>query len=470
MARQETENSVAAWSTSDLAAIYTSHSRAFISRALRYVTDPQVAEEIVQEAFIKVLLAAPEIKDRDHLIAYLNTTITNLSLNFRRDHGRGPLLVAVDSETSQSDIDALAAENFTELDEELTRAEDAAIVREALSRLTEADRMLILAVDVAEKPIAEIAAEYGMKEASVHNALGRARRNLRNVLETWIVDEETGMTAAQFLSKTYKKAAENSKKIGTAALSLVLVISAFFGFWNHPSTTTPLASPTVTVTVPPVTASPSPLSPAPTTTVTKTITASPAPSAPVTKPSPEELQTWALGFLASKARLGWPGLNDQDIPVGFTVNDGAGFTGLALLSQDNFVMDTTKGTVTTTSRFTTFQDGLNVILAQTITNTLGKVTYNAEPIVRVGGSWIALELSSTSTDVKQLEDGTYVITSWMLVDINKTAENTPIAGPGLGTDLRRVPAVIATRVHTTGIGQPVIAQAVQVLDPLAGQS
>lgn len=460
---------VSAWSATDLASIYSSHSRIFVTRALRYVSEPLVAEDIVQEAFIKLLLAAPEIKDRGHLIAYLNTTVTNLSLNYRRDTGRRPLLVAVDSESSKSDIDALSAGTYVALDEELARAEDAAIVREAIARLSERDRKIILAVDVEEKPVSEVAVDLGMKETSVRNALSRARRNLRSILETWIVDPETGMSAAQFLSQSYKKAAEHSKKIGTSALSLVLLASAFFGFWNNPTSSVEIASPTVTLNVPPKPVSPSPMS-SPSTAATKTATKSPDSSAPETRPSPESLQTWALGYLSSQARLGWPGLDANGLPTGFTVNDGAGITGLALLSQDNFVIDTAKGTVTTTSRFTTFQDGLNVILPQTITNTLGEVKYETSPIVRVGGSWIQLEIAEIATDVRQLENGNYLITSWMTVDLEKTSENTPIAGLGLGTDLAHIPAVIATRIYTTGIGQPVIAQAVQVLDPLTGQT
>lgn len=468
MANSYTPQPGSSWSAADLASIYSSHSRSFVARALRYVSEPQLAEDIVQEAFIKLLLASPEISDRGHLIAYLNTTVTNLCLNYRRDAGRRPLLVAVDSQSAQANIDTLAAETFVELDEELTRAEDAAIVREALSRLSENDRKIIFAIDVEEKSIAQVASDFGMKETSVRNSLSRARRNLRNILDTWIIDDTTGMTAAQFLSHVSKKAAENSKKIGASALSLILVLSAFFGFWNSPTAPVEIASPRVTVTLPQDETSPLP-TPSSVATVTRTVTASSDSSAPTAEISPDDLQTWALGYLSSQARLGWPGLNEAGIPIGFTVNNGAGLNGLALLSQDNFVIDTLKGTVTATSRFTTFQDGLNVILPQTITNTLGKVTYETSPIVRVGGSWIQLEIAETATDVKQLENGNYLITSWMTVDLDKTSENAPIAGPGLGTDLSHVPAVIATRVYTTGIGEPVIAQAVQVLDPLAGQ-
>lgn len=439
----------------DLAQAYTEHADALRRRAFRYLRSEQFAEEVVQDAFIKVILAAPDLSSADHLYAYLNTTVTNLCRNLHAQQSRGPRLVAVDAETTREVLDDLAAETHVDLSYDLTAAEDGAIVREALSRLSASDRALLIAYEVDQKSNEEIAAMFNISATSVRNLVYRARKNLRNVLETWVIDEETGLTAAQYLSTAGRKIAENSKKIGGAALSLVLLVAAFFGFWNNPSTPVQIASPTTVTNVPQgETATPS-------VDVAQT---------PVATPTPEEIQSWALNFLAKTGPLGWPGLDSAGIPSGFTVNNGDGLNGLALISQEPFVMDTTSGQVSTQSRFTTFQDGINVILSQKVTNTFGKVSYQSDPMVRVGGSWISLEIASRSTEIKALSDGTYLITSFMIVDLDKTADNPPIAGMSLGgADLAHVPAVIATRLVTTSIGAPVIGQAVQVLDPLAGQ-
>jgi hypothetical protein len=50
------------------------------------------------------------------------------------------------------------------------------------------------------------------------------------VLEDWVVDEKTGLTALNALSTTYKKSVELAQKSSKAALSLLLVITAFLGF------------------------------------------------------------------------------------------------------------------------------------------------------------------------------------------------------------------------------------------------
>jgi hypothetical protein len=76
----------------------------------------------------------------------------------------------------------------------------------------------------------EIAKELGIKESAVRHTVSRARASLRKVLSTLIVDEKRGLTALDLLSTTYKKASELASKSGKAAMSLVLLVTAFLGF------------------------------------------------------------------------------------------------------------------------------------------------------------------------------------------------------------------------------------------------
>jgi hypothetical protein len=77
---------------------------------------------------------------------------------------------------------------------------------------------------------AEIAAELGIKESAVRHTVSRARASLRKVLTTLVIDQERGLTALDLLSTSYKKASDLAKKSGKAAMSFVLIITAFFGF------------------------------------------------------------------------------------------------------------------------------------------------------------------------------------------------------------------------------------------------
>jgi hypothetical protein len=76
----------------------------------------------------------------------------------------------------------------------------------------------------------EIADELGIRKSAVRHTVSRARSSFRKVLSTLIVDEVRGLTALDLLSTTYRKSTEIAKKSSKAAMSLVLLISAFLGF------------------------------------------------------------------------------------------------------------------------------------------------------------------------------------------------------------------------------------------------
>jgi RNA polymerase sigma factor (sigma-70 family) len=179
---------------------------------------------------MKFILAAPELDSAERAMAYLRATVNNLSLNVIRAAGSRPNLVAIDSETSAERLAEIATETYVSAEENITAAEDAAIIRQALALLSPAERTALVMWEMDGRSTAEIAAELGIKESSVRHTVSRARTSLRAVLSTLIIDEERGLTALDLLSTSYKKAAELAKKSSRAALSLFLVVGAFLGF------------------------------------------------------------------------------------------------------------------------------------------------------------------------------------------------------------------------------------------------
>jgi hypothetical protein len=223
-------SSVEQWSVADLAALYAEHRSSLVRQAQRILRSEADAHEVVQEAFMKFILAAPELDSAERAMAYLRATVNNLSLNVIRATGSRPNLVAIDSETSAERIAEIATETYVSADENISAAEDAAIIRQALALLSPAERTALVMWEMDGRSTAEIAAELGIKESSVRHTVSRARASLRNVLATLIIDEERGLTALDMLSTSYKKAAELAKKSSRAALSLFLVVGAFLGF------------------------------------------------------------------------------------------------------------------------------------------------------------------------------------------------------------------------------------------------
>jgi RNA polymerase sigma factor (sigma-70 family) len=201
-----------------------------ISQARRTLRNEQDAIEVVQEAFLKFMLAAPELDSEDRALAYIRTSINNLSLNLIRARGTRPNLIPIDSDTSEERLAEIATENYIPADTSLSLAEDAAIVKLALSKLSPAERAALVMWEMEGRSTQEIAKELGIKESAVRHTVSRARASLRKVLSTLIVDEKRGLTALDLLSTTYKKASELASKSGKAAMSLVLLVTAFLGF------------------------------------------------------------------------------------------------------------------------------------------------------------------------------------------------------------------------------------------------
>jgi RNA polymerase sigma factor (sigma-70 family) len=218
------------WTVADLASLYSEYRLSLISQARRLLRCDSEANEVVQEAFIKFILAAPELDTKERALAYMRATINNLSLNVIRARGSRPNLVALDSDTSAERLAEIAVENYIPADVSMSAAEDAAIIKLALSKLSPAERAALVMWEMEGRSTSEIASELGIKESAVRHTVSRARASLRRVLSELIIDEERGLTALDMLSTSYKKAAEIAQKSSKVALSLLLVVTAFLGF------------------------------------------------------------------------------------------------------------------------------------------------------------------------------------------------------------------------------------------------
>jgi len=230
-------NSPAAWSVAKFSSFYTQNRSELIAHANRIVKDAAKAEEITQEAIVKFMLAAPELESDQHALSYLHRTIENLCIDIFRAENRRPNLVALDDASAEVESAWQVTGDHSLV---ISQAEDAAIIRQALSLLSPAERAALVMWEVEGRSTAEIAKELGIKESAVRHTVSRARASLRKVLSELIIDEARGLTALDLLSTTYKKAAELAGKSSKIALTFILVLTAFLGLnsitGNEPNT------------------------------------------------------------------------------------------------------------------------------------------------------------------------------------------------------------------------------------------
>ena len=449
------QGSAADWSIAQLSAIYTEHRTQLVSQARRITKNEAEANEVVQEAFLKFMLAAPDLDSADRAIAYLRTSVTNLALNVIRARGARPNLVAIDADTTQERLNEIATENHIDLDTTITAAEDAAIIREALARLTPDQRTALVMWEMEGRTTEEIASALNTTPANVRHILVRARKSMVRVLEEWIVDEKTGLTALNALSTTYKKAAELAQKSSKAALSLLLVITAFLGFnsmTGNESPMMPIAAQVETES--------SPMSP-----VAPSASASASASAPVATPS-KTAKSNVSGVNAKQAKLAFVGLDKEGVPTGFTITDAGSISGTARVTRTPATVS--NAGLVLNNQFLTAAVGPNILLNQKVTVDGAGTRYEVVGLsLGYVGNWMPTDVANTVTEMERLANGNWLVTATITVDsILESDFLIPVGNRGY--DLIDQPTSITTRILLNSGKSQILAQAVLVADAKKG--
>ena len=437
---------VAAWSVSDLSALYTQNRSSLIAQARRILRSDADAAEVVQDAFLKFILAAPELDTADRAMAYLRTTVNNLCLNVIRATGSRPNLVAIDSDASQERLSEIAAENHIPMDSTLAAAEDASLIREALSRLSETQRTALVMWEVEGRTTKEIAQVIGTSEKNVRHVVQRARASFVRVLSEWVVDEKSGATALDALSGTYKKASELAKKSSKVALSLLIVMVAFLGF--NSITGSEFNTSNVIRTL----VQESPTSP-------QTPPLVQLPNSTNEERSVQELisDDSLINFRAANSLFA--GLSKDGLPTGLTVSDSSGEIGSIGLSSQS-VIKNPDGYVLVSYLQAYGAETINLLMSQSITVDGSGTSYYASPSITVAGSWFPLTQSGLASTISRLSNGNYLLTATLYID--STVDSALFVAATGGLDVDVIPNEITTRIILDSSKGSILAQAINV--------
>ncbi|CAB4657528.1 unannotated protein [freshwater metagenome] len=435
------------WTVAELGAFYTAHRTELLAHANRVLKDSSKAEEITQDALIKFILAAPELESADHAISYLHRTIENLCIDLFRSEGRRPNLVVLDD--ASAEIEATWAVDGDH-SAAMTAAEDAAIIRQAISLLSPAERAALVMWEIEGRSTEEIAAELGIKPATVRHTVSRARLSLRRILTEVVLDQERGLTAMDMLSTSYKKASELAKKSSTAALSLLLVVTAFLGF-NSMTGNEVITNGTSKIASVIPGAPSNPANPGAKQNGATDLPSVDSNNATVTSVSTDideffkgmaVVQQGLMSLRAATTNIGWNGLDANGAPIGISTNNGA-FTQIdrdavkiTTLGAGDFVLSSSA-------------NGLDTYLVQTIEIVDGKSVLSLAPLFAQGANNVSPEILEYSSQETRLEDGTRLISAWVIIDQSES----PLP----------LPSQINVKLKVTADGSQVISAAAQYL-------
>ena len=427
-----------AWSVTELGAFYTTHRSEFLSHANRVLKDSAKAEEITQDALIKFMLAAPELESTDHALAYIHRTIENLCIDLFRMEGRRPNLVVIDD--AQAEVEA-SYQVSGDHEVVISAAADAAIIRQALSLLSPAERAALVMWEVEGRSTSEIAAELGIKESAVRHTVSRARASMRKILSTLIVDEKRGLTALDALSTTYKKAAEIAAKSSKAALSLILVVAAFLGF-NTLTGREGVVTPDGSAITLPSDKSTTDKSNNDATESTETVDADISVELAAFQDQIKVVTSQVSFLRQAVAVYNWAGLDASGTPVGFSSNLGSRVTaGAQLIKFPNL------STESSSSIFKVSQNGVELLLSQDLFYVDGKLTATILPLFAPANT--PAVITSTEQSVTTGSDGSkLVITSLKLANTGSDGQS---------------PSAINVRIKVSADGLEILAQSAQIL-------
>lgn len=441
--------SVGSWKLNDLGSFYVAHRTQFIAHARRILSNSERAEEVVQEALLKVILAAPELNSENHAKAYIHRTIENLCLDILRLEGRQPKLVLI--EDANSEIEKNSFQSNTDISGDLSSAEDAAIVRKAISLLSPAERAAIIMWEIEERSSKEIARELGIKESSVKHTISRARASLRKILSTLIFDDQLGLTGLDMLSRTYKQAKKGVQKSSRIALFLLIFVLIFSGFRSLSVSEISIVSGSEKIDN------------------SAKLIAKPFNDLDiVSRDRGETNSNQKLVPTSAKnksAKILFPGLGKLGIPVGFTIADSTGAKGPAYF-RERFV-SSPSSYLSNSQIIKTEAIAANIFISQNISVRGGKIDY--EPVVSFGrrGTWVPVLVRVAEMAERRTANGNHLLTVDLAVE-SEVEVSMKIEAKAGGRDLEVAPTRLVTRLLLDSSKTRVLSQAVYVTESKAG--
>jgi RNA polymerase sigma-70 factor (ECF subfamily) len=205
---------LAEWSAQDFSSIYL-RFRPYLERhARRFLRNPSQVDEVVQDAFLYLMVSLPELDSEIGVLRFLKWKTRLLALDVIRASGRAYINSIDDVQEPES--------NDPEVSSNLEQQDDAAVVRLALSKLNPRHREVLIASMYEEKTTEQIASQVGLSENATRQLIFRARAAFKKALIGDV--DTTGMSAAAILSVAARKAASEGKKVGAAALTLIALV------------------------------------------------------------------------------------------------------------------------------------------------------------------------------------------------------------------------------------------------------
>ena len=158
-----------------MAAAHAAYHARLLARARRVVVDPDLAEDVVQEAFLRAWRSCSSFDPAGGpLVNWLLVITANTAIDTVKARLRRPPLASGPAD------DKASAASIDDIDLLILRSQ----LRQALCSIGPRHRDAVVETVLRDRPHADVAAEFGISPATLRTRVHYGLRRLRRVLET----------------------------------------------------------------------------------------------------------------------------------------------------------------------------------------------------------------------------------------------------------------------------------------------
>lgn len=159
-----------------IAQLYEQTSRRAYYLAKQLVKDEDQAQDIVQDAYVKVFTNLPLLEQVENFQGWLNTIVVNRSKDYLKK--KKPMLFSqmVSEEDEGSELDFEDEGGYFSPDQKVDYAETKRLIQGMIDRLPQEQRMAIVLFYLEEMPVKQIARVMECSEGTVKSRLNYGRK------------------------------------------------------------------------------------------------------------------------------------------------------------------------------------------------------------------------------------------------------------------------------------------------------
>ena len=167
-----------------VAEIYSTYKDYMFSLTAKYVPDSADYEDVVQDALMRLIQNASALKKLDtaRTITYISLTVRSAALDYR-DKRKCQHKYVEDRPYEEVLIFNRLKDSANSVEESVLREEENEMVRQAIQKLPERLRMILISKYYLELEEEELITLLGYRKQSLHTLMRRAKQMLQKELE-----------------------------------------------------------------------------------------------------------------------------------------------------------------------------------------------------------------------------------------------------------------------------------------------